>query len=86
MLSFAFVEGNEDLIEQMVEYFQLFGDKSICFSDLCLYLDLLDSAQTVKVCVVKYSYVFLNISFVQKVRVKVLTIILRNPWLLFRLV
>ncbi|CAB3984664.1 Hypothetical predicted protein [Paramuricea clavata] len=35
----------DDLIKLLVEYFQLFGEKSVCFSDLFIYLDLLDSTE-----------------------------------------
>ncbi|XP_028396566.1 N-alpha-acetyltransferase 25, NatB auxiliary subunit-like [Dendronephthya gigantea] len=34
-----------DLKALIVEYFQFFGDKSVCFSDLCVYIDLLDPTQ-----------------------------------------
>ena len=39
-----------DLMKLLVEYFQLFGEKSVCFSDLCIYLDLLDPSRKSEVC------------------------------------
>ena len=55
-----FLEPAGDMKELIFEYFQLFGDKSVCFSDLCVYMDLLDSTQKLEVCI--RSFFLLNFS------------------------
>jgi hypothetical protein len=69
-----FLESADDLIKLLVEYFQLFGDKSACFLDLCTYLDLLEPTSRSEVC---WLYVALceiiGVVFVVKFLVKIST-------------